>query len=35
MAKVGGALGLTPNSVYIARCRITKRMKECLIDLLS
>lgn len=32
--EVGGALGITPNSVYIARCRITKRMKECLIDLL-
>jgi RNA polymerase sigma-70 factor (ECF subfamily) len=34
MVEVGGALGLTPNSVYIARCRITRRMKECLIDLL-
>ncbi len=33
--EVGAALGLTSNAVYVARCRITKRMKECLIDLLS
>lgn len=33
--EVAATLGLSINAVYVARCRITKRMKECLINLLS